>query len=90
MVLLGICTMQSAVCFHRDGFVVTIPRSNTNETVCDAEQHLLIANIVQQVLLIVAYVLLGVYALKWHQESNAELKVRFNYISLNCVHRKLL
>lgn len=86
MVLLGISAMQSAVCFRRDGFVVTIPQSNSNETVCDAEQHLIIANIVQQGLVIAAYGLLVVYAAKWYPERNKELMVSFIPFLLTCAY----
>lgn len=79
IVLLGICALQSAACFNRDGFVITIPLSNSNETICDAEQHLITTNIVQHGLVIVAYALLVVYACKWYQESKENLKVRFKY-----------
>ena len=64
------CAIQILVCFRRDGFVGSLSRSNQNETICNVEQHVIISNLMQEVLVITAYVLLLWYTTKWQLENN--------------------
>lgn len=68
VLLLFTSAIQNAVCFRRDGFAATLPLSNINETVCDAELHLIVSNIVQEGLVITAYTLLLWYSIVWQPE----------------------
>ena len=63
------CVLQNAVCFRRDGFVITLQLSNGNETVCSAEQHLIISNVALKIMVIIAYTLLIVYFTTWEPKN---------------------
>ena len=69
VLLLFTSAIQNAVCFRRDGFAATLPLSNINETVCDAELHLIVSNIVQEGLVITAYTLLLCYSTIWQPQK---------------------
>ena len=62
------CAIQVLVCFRRDGFVGSLSQSNQNESICDVEQHVIISNLMQEALVITAYVLLLWYTTKWQPE----------------------
>ena len=64
------CAIQVLVCFRRDGFVGSLSRSNQNDTICNVERHVIISNLMQEVLVITAYVLLLWYTTKWQREKN--------------------
>ena len=74
--------IQILVCFRRDGFVANLPLSSTNKTVCNVEQHVIISNLMQECLLIVAYVLLVLYITKWQPEKRDLVSSLLSYTIL--------
>ena len=78
------CAIQILVCFRRDGFVGNLSRSNKSETICTVEQHLIISHVMQDSLLIAAYVLLVWYYTKWQPKQNYLVSSHLSWIVLFC------
>ena len=78
------CAIQILVCFRRDGFVGNLSRSNKGETKCIVEQHLIISHVMQDSLLITAYVLLVWYYTKWQPKQNYLVSSHLSCTILQC------